>query len=160
VRLTGSSFGKWNQEMIYKILQIAVPFIWFGLLGGISFLEAPLKFQAPNITLALGLEIGKLVFFALNKIEIILAILLFISFFKVRAKNKFALMYFAAILILLILQTVWLLPVLNARADAVIDGTSAPYSNTHIIYIVFETAKFLLLFVLGVNLTKNHLKIE
>ncbi len=32
-------------------------------------MEAPHKFQAPGITLVLGLGIGKLVFFTLNKVE-------------------------------------------------------------------------------------------
>lgn len=70
--------------MIFKILQIAVPFVWFGLVGGISFLEAPLKFQAPNITIPLGLGIGRLVFFWLNKIEIALMILMLVSLVFVR----------------------------------------------------------------------------
>ena len=34
---------------------IAITFIWAGMICGISFLEAPLKFQAPGITLELGL---------------------------------------------------------------------------------------------------------
>lgn len=146
--------------MFFKVLQIAIPFIWFGLIGGISFLEAPLKFQAPNVSLALGLGIGKLVFFWLNKIEIFLAVLLLISFFKVRPKSKNAIYYFAVIAFLLVLETVWLLPMLDVRATAVINGTAAPYSNTHIIYIVFDSIKFTLLFVLGVNIAKNYLKFE
>lgn len=144
--------------MVIKILQIAIPFIWFGLLGGISFLEAPLKFQAPNITLALGLGIGRLVFFTLNKIEIVLAILMVILFFKSRSKNIFAIYTFAVIAILLLLETVWLLPVLDARAEAVIQGTAAPFSYTHFFYIAFDALKFLLLFLLGTIFCKSYLK--
>jgi hypothetical protein len=43
-------------------LALAVPFLWLGMVLAISFLEAPLKFRAPGITLALGLGIGRLVF--------------------------------------------------------------------------------------------------
>ena len=39
----------------------------------ISFLETPLKFRAPGITLPLGLGIGRLVFRALNTVEVVLA---------------------------------------------------------------------------------------
>src|SRR3712207_5208686 len=106
--------------MIFRILQIAIPFVWFGLVGGISFMEAPLKFQAPNITIPLGLGIGRLVFFALNKIEIFLAVLLLISFIKVRPKSKFSLVSYGIIAVLLLLETIWLLPVLDARATLVI----------------------------------------
>ena len=67
---------------------------------------------------------------------------------------------FGVIAVLLILETVWLLPVLDARATEVINGTAAPYSNTHLIYIAFDSIKFLLLFALGVNLTKQQLELK
>ena len=51
----------------------AVVFVWLGMVAAISFLEAPLKFQAPGITVQLGLGIGRLVFRALNAVEIVLA---------------------------------------------------------------------------------------
>ncbi len=123
-------------------------------------MEAPLKFQAPNITIALGLGIGRLIFFALNKIEIVLAILLLISFIKTKPKRKFPLISFGIIALLLVLETVWLLPLLDARATAVINGIATPFSNTHFIYIAFEAIKFILLFALGVSITKNYLKFE
>jgi hypothetical protein len=146
--------------MIFHVLQIAIPFVWFGLVGGISFLETPLKFKAPNITLPLGLGIGRLVFFWLNKVEIALAILLLISFIFVRPANKFALWSFGVIALLLILQTVWLLPALNARAAAVISESFAASSNTHFFYIAFEVIKLILLFALGVSFVNAYLKFE
>lgn len=146
--------------MIFRILQIAVPFIWFGCIGAISFMEAPLKFTAPNITIPLGLGIGRIVFQTLNKIEIVFGILLFVSIFAKRPKGKFSFYSFGIILLLLALETVWLLPVLDARASEVINGTAPPFSNTHHIYIAFDAIKFLLLFALGMNLTKQNLKIE
>ncbi|MEZ5344208.1 MAG: hypothetical protein R2681_01520 [Pyrinomonadaceae bacterium] len=145
--------------MTFKIMQIAIPFIWFGLIGGISFLEAPLKFRAPDITLALGLGIGRLVFFWLNKIELVLGGLMLISLLKVKPDKRIAIWVFSVIAGLLILETVWLLPVLDARATAVINGTAAPYSNTHVVYIVFDAVKFLLLFLLGVINAKSRLNI-
>jgi len=54
-------------------VQLAVPFIWLGMVLAISFLETPLKFRAPGITLPLGLGIGRLVFRALNAAELALA---------------------------------------------------------------------------------------
>lgn len=146
--------------MIFRILQIAVPFIWFGMIGAISFMEAPLKFTAPNITLALGLGIGRIVFQTLNKIELLLALLMIVSFFIKRPKTKFPVYSFGIILVLLILETFWLLPVLDARAEQVISGTASPFSNTHLFYIAFDAIKFLLLFALGVSLTKQNLRFE
>ena len=146
--------------MLFRILQIAIPFIWFGAVGAISFMEAPLKFSAPNITIPLGLGIGRIVFQTLNKIEIVFALLMIVTLFIKRPKTKFPLYSFAVIFILLMLETLWLLPVLDARATEVINGTAAPFSNTHFIYIAFDAIKVLLLFALGVSLTKQNLRFE
>ncbi len=144
--------------MFLKILQIAIPFIWFGMVGAISFVEAPLKFRAPNITLALGLGIGKLVFQMLNRIEIAFAALMLASLFFARPATNFALYVFGAIFVLLLLQTVWLLPLLYVRAEQVIAGIAAPHSNNHLIFIAFEVLKFILLFILGASLLKGNLR--
>lgn len=146
--------------MIFRILQIAIPFIWFGMIGAISFMEAPLKFTAPNVTLPIGLGIGRIVFQTLNKIEIVFAVLMLGSFFIARSKNKFPLYCFGVIFVLLVLETVWLLPILDARAEAIISGNAPPASVLHFIYIAFDAVKFLLLFALGVNLTKQNLRFE
>ncbi len=146
--------------MFLKILQIAIPFIWFGMIAAISFVEAPLKFRAPNITLALGLGIGKIVFQTLNRIEIVFALIMLVSLLFVRPATNFAFYIFGIICVLLLLQTVWLLPLLNVRAEQVIAGTVAPHSNNHLIFIAFEVLKFILLFVLGASLLKDNLRIE
>jgi hypothetical protein len=62
-----------------QAVALAVPFVWLGMVLAISFLEAPLKFRAPGITLPLGLGIGRLIFRALNLAEIGLAALLTIA---------------------------------------------------------------------------------
>lgn len=41
---------------------LAVPFVWLGMVLAISVLEAPLKFRASGVMLALGLSIGRLMF--------------------------------------------------------------------------------------------------
>lgn len=146
--------------MLFRILQIAIPFIWFGLLGGISFLETPLKFRAPNITLPLGLGIGRIVFQTLNKIEIVLMILMLMTFVKTKPKVKLAHFSLSVIAFLLFSQTVWLLPVLDAQAIEIINGNTVPDSNAHLIYIVFDAIKFVLLFALGAGITRSYLKTE
>lgn len=142
---------------VFKILQMAVPFIWFGALGAISFMEAPLKFTAPDVTLALGLGIGRIVFQTLNKIEIVFAALLILSFVLARPKGRGWLYWFGVIALLLLLETVWLLPALDARAEQVIRGTIPPYSVAHWIYIAFDAVKFISLFILGTILARQNL---
>jgi len=48
------------------VVGVAAPFVWLGMVVAISFVETPLKFRAPGITVPLGLGIGRLVFRALN----------------------------------------------------------------------------------------------
>ena len=57
----------------------AAVFVWLGMVLAISFLEAPLKFRAPNVTLPIGLGIGRLVFRALNAVEVVFAILILVA---------------------------------------------------------------------------------
>jgi hypothetical protein len=144
--------------MIFKVLQIAIPFIWFGAVAAISFMEAPLKFTAPNITIPLGLGIGMIIFHALNKIEIVLCILLAVSFYFARPKGKFPFGALAVIAVILIIQTFLLFPMLDARAVQVISGNAPPYSSLHIVYIVSDSIKVLLLFILGFSLARKSIK--
>src|SRR5215212_5959074 len=99
--------------MFKKVLQIAVPFVWFGMVAAISFMEAPLKFQAPGITIPLGLGIGRLVFWTLNKIEIFLAITMFVLLLLNKPRTRFAPIALALVAVILLLETVWLLPLLD-----------------------------------------------
>lgn len=143
---------------MYRSIKTAVPFIWFGMVLAISFIEAPLKFQAPGVTLPLGLGIGRLVFFALNKMEIVAAILLIFAFWRGRSNTRSETGLFGAILLILLLETVWLLPVLDARAELVISGTAPPFSNMHVVYIVFDAVKVIALLALGLVTVRHHLR--
>lgn len=144
--------------MNIRTVQIAIAFLWSGMLLGISFVEAPLKFQAPNITLGLGLGIGRLVFFALNKFEIAFALILLVTFFMAKNLSRFGTIAFAIVLLILTVQTAWLLPSLDIRAEQVITGVAAPFSMTHYYYIGTEVIKLLLVFALGWDLTKRVAK--
>lgn len=134
-----------------------VPFIWFGMVLAISFIEAPLKFQAPGITIPLGLGIGRLVFYVLNKAEIFWAILLVAALWRTRDISRSMFITISAAAVILLLQTVWLLPALDARAELVIAGNAPPFSNNHIVYIVFDAIKLLSLLIFGLAAVKSTL---
>lgn len=135
---------------------IGCTFIWIGLVCGISFLEAWLKFRAPGVTLPIGLGIGRLVFNALNKVEWIFAIILIINVFahkdlSISPRN----LYLIAVITILLLQSAWLLPVLDARAERLINNEYIAPSYLHIVFIVAELAKVSLLFAVGISLLKD-----
>jgi hypothetical protein len=144
--------------MLSKTLKIAVPFIWFGMVLAISFMEAPLKFQAPGIDLPLGLGIGRLVFFALNKMEIVSAIVLLFAVWRSRSNTNLETGLLGTIILILVFETVWLLPVLDARAELVITGAEAPFSRMHIVYIAMDSIKLIALLILGITTARHYLR--
>lgn len=135
---------------------LAAVFVWVGMICAISFLEAWLKFRSPGITLSLGLGIGKLVFNALLKIEWILAAAVIVNLFLggYHWNQTFSLLMFIPVLLLLI-QTFWLLPALDARADLYINQQMPPKSFLHYYYVFFELAKLICLITAGVKFLKS-----
>jgi hypothetical protein len=131
-----------------SLLLVLFLFGWAGLVAGISFLEAPLKFTAPHITVPLGLGIGRLVFAALNKVELTLAALALLSAGWRRAPAHVwaALGLLSAVLLL---QTLWLLPALDLRATALLAGHPPLPGNLHKTYIGLEVIKLLTLLLAG-----------
>lgn len=135
-----------------------VTFVWVGFVAAISFMEAPVKFTAPSLSLEVGLDVGRTVFSALNKIELGFAVLIIISFF-ISSVEKKIILTFSFIFIILLMQTFWLLPSLNERAAVIISGGVPPDSSDHILYIILELIKIIMLVLLGLFQINNFKKI-
>lgn len=137
-------------------LIVPLVFLWIGFVCAISFMEAWLKFRATGVTLPIGLGIGRLIFNALNKVEWVfaIAILLNLLLSKSTILSLNNLLYLLP-LTLLIMQTFWLLPALDARAELHIQGQNPPPSNLHFYYVGVEFIKIVCLFIFGITLFKN-----
>jgi len=133
-----------------QLLAIALPFVWLGLLLGISAIETPLKFKAPGITLELGLGIGRLVFRALNRVELAIAVVLTIVVAHLARSWPLALLVVTDALLLF--QVVYMRRRLDRRALQIIAGEDAPPSLLHVVYIALEAAKLVLLPIIGTGL--------
>lgn len=143
--------------MLFLHTAIAATFLWLGFVGAISFMEAWLKFRAPGITIPLGLGIGRLVFHALNTLEWIFAGLILITLLlHASVKNKPTWLFWGLAVCILLLQTVWLLPLLDARALKIIQGETVPAASHHLTYIILEGFKVGCLCFLGIFLFKNN----
>lgn len=135
---------------------IVCAFLWIGFVCAISFMEAWLKFRAPGITVPLGLGIGRIVFSALNKVEWVFSIAMLINLlFPLGYKFSLASIAYLIPVLLLILQTVWLLPALDIRAELHIQGETVPPSNLHFYYVGMEAMKVICLAVFGTSLFKT-----
>ena len=128
----------------------AVTFIWFGMVLAISFLEAPLKFRAPGVTVPLGLGIGRVVFRALNGVEVVLATVVVVSL-VLGAPGAVAIVGTAVAVGSLLVQLAAVRPVLTRRSDRVLAGEdTGARSRAHLVYIGLEVVKVVALLVLGV----------
>lgn len=130
---------------------VAVDFVWLGMVLAISFLEAPLKFRAPNVTLPIGLGIGRLVFRALNAVEVVFALVIATALVLSPSSVPVTSAVTVAIVVLVV-QVGVLRPRLTRRTDHVLAGLDAPRSREHLIYIGLEVLKSVALIAGGVLL--------
>ena len=122
--------------------------IWFGMTGGVSLLATPVRFSAATITRPVALDVGQVVFAALNKAEFVALILLLIVVrVSDRAKSLWA--GCGALALILFAQSLWLLPRLSARTQQIIAGIEPAPSYVHGVYSVLELSKLCLLLYLG-----------
>ncbi|SDU72164.1 hypothetical protein [Gordonia westfalica] len=127
----------------------ALTFVWLGMVFAISFLEAPLKFRAPGVTLPIGLGIGRLVFRALNAAEVVWAVAILIAL-VLGSWPGVAVPTTAGVAIAALgVQLVAVRPALTKRSDAVLAGHEGPRSPAHLVYVAVEVIKVAALIWLG-----------
>lgn len=143
-----------DQALVVKYpLALMAVFVWVGFVCAISFMEAWLKFRAPGINLHLGLGIGRLVFSALNKVEWVMALIIFLNYFLGSGKDfQWIYVLFLLAFVILVTQTFYFLPVMDARAELHIQGAEVPPSKLHFVYVFIELVKVISLIVFGVKL--------
>lgn len=131
-----------------------ITFFWCGAVVAISFLEAWLKFRAPGVTLSIGLSIGRLVFAALNKLEWVLLAVAMTCGLAARAGSWKGVDWLLIAAGMLVIETFWLLPVLDKRALAFMSGQEPGPACTHLIFIAAEIIKVGSLIIGGIDLLK------
>ncbi|BAH48332.1 hypothetical protein [Rhodococcus opacus] len=132
---------------VARYTQLILPVFWLGMVVAISFLEAPIKFRAPGVTLAIGLGIGRKVFLALNAVELVLALALLASCVAA-PPGATALTVLALVTVVLVVQIAVVRPPLSKRSDRILAGEHLPRSRIHLVYIGLEVAKVALLIAL------------
>ena len=128
-----------------------VCFTWAGLTIGVSLLATPARFAAETITRPVALDVGRVVFATLNKVEMgALVALLIVVRLSGRSRNLWA--WCSVLALIVVAQGAWLIPELSARTDIVIAGGTLPSSHAHAIYSTLELFKIGLLTGLGLRL--------
>jgi hypothetical protein len=127
----------------------AAVFVWLGMVLAISFVEAPLKFRAPGVTLAIGLGIGRLVFRAINGCELVLAAAM-LTCLVIRPPAVAVGVAAGVSVVALLVQLLAVRPALARRSDATLAGAEVPRSRAHWFYVGLEIVKVVALVITGV----------
>jgi hypothetical protein len=128
-----------------------VSLLWAGMVMGISFLEAPVKFQARTLTRPVALDVGRHVFGALGKVEMVWAAV-GIGFLSRTAFPTFAILAFSVAALIVLVQAFWLRPLLDQRILLIMDGTEPEAGPWHTLYVVMEVVKLFALLAAGTTL--------
>ena len=125
-----------------------VCFLWVGITVGVSMIATPIRFTAETVTREIALDIGRVVFAALNKVELA-ALLILLVLVRASGRTTQLWAFCGALALIVLTQSVWLTPELAERTQIVIDGGVPPKSYAHAIYSSLELVKIGLLLTLG-----------
>lgn len=145
--------------MALHTLRIAVPSVWFGLLGALGFVETPLKFLAPGITLEIALGIGRLVLTAADIFGAVFLVAMTILSLPRPRVGRGTWWTLAGLWASVIVQLAVIRPMLNARTDIVLSGREAGESQLHTVYIAIDLIMLALLVVYIVAVARAQAKV-
>jgi hypothetical protein len=122
--------------------------VWAGVAIGVAFVATPAKFLAPSLSLAVALDVGRHTFAVFNRLELLL--LSGLSVLALFASRRWA--WLAALAlpgVIVLAQTIWLIPALDIRVEDILAGGSPSRSNLHGLYIAAEAAEVAALVLIG-----------
>lgn len=132
-----------ENKMIWSSLLAGLLILWAGLIVGVSFIATPVKFMAPHLSIPVALEIGRATFSVFNKIEWIICLATIFLTISVH-EDSMKWLFTGGFVSLLLLQTFWLLPILDIRATQVIVSGSGSPGILHWLYIIADILKIVI----------------
>lgn len=118
--------------------------LWAGGLLGVSFVAAPAKFWAPSLTLPVALDVGRHTFQFFNKLELVALAVLTLLVFRATG-NRLTHLLIMLLGLLLLIQTAWLLPLLDQRVTLILKGEIPAESHLHLVYIGCDVCRLIVL---------------
>ncbi|MDJ0684639.1 MAG: hypothetical protein QNJ84_08060 [Alphaproteobacteria bacterium] len=117
----------------------AFALIWAGVSLGGSLVAAPAKFRAPSLDLPTALEVGRAQFRWIGVTEAVLCVGLILSLLASSNPNW---PWMAAPILIFGIQRLLVMPTLDTRTVAVINGNRAGETPLHGAFIALEIVKF------------------
>lgn len=129
-----------------------IAWVWLGMILGVSFLAAPAKFMAESLTLPVALEVGRVTFGLFDRLEWLWTAALLAAAWRWHRRgwlDRRMAVTIAVILAIVVVQSFYFLPRLDARVGQVMAGEALEPSPLHTISGAFEVLQALALAALG-----------
>jgi hypothetical protein len=139
---------------VWKEAASMIAAIWIGLILGVSFFAAPIKFTAVGVALEQLLAVGKVTFLAFWWIEILAFALLVCASLKIRTRGL--LIGILLLFLLLLTQHFGILPGLDTELDRTVAGETIEETNLHFVYVAIDCLKLAILFYLSLILRNER----
>jgi hypothetical protein len=133
---------------VWTTALVAVALLWAGMVLGVAFVAVPAQFAAEGLARPLGIDVTRHVFARFDRIELGLTAATLLLALLLRAR---ALLWSLLALLWLIvaLQSLWLLPALDLRADQLLQGQEPAPGPWHGLFVGAEIIKLGLLLALA-----------
>lgn len=142
-----------NATTLRRCLLSQIALLWAGAVIGGSLIAAPAKFQIEELTMPVALLVGRAQFSAVAIAELILIVAAVASevFSRLRGlqTHRWPRVLFAIAIGIYAVQHLAMMPQLHARSLRVIAGETVSENGLHLVYVVFECLKILLLLTVG-----------
>ena len=125
------------------VLLILMP-LWAGAIIGVSLIATPVKFQAPSLSMPVGLEVGRYTFRLFARVELCFLVGVVIAA-SLAQPRRLTVVAIALVAVQVLLQRYWLLPVLDRRVSQILAGGPPLFSTSHWVYAAFDAIKAALL---------------
>lgn len=137
-----------SSSTIWATALVAVALLWAGMLLGVAFIAVPAQFGAEGLSRPLGIDLTRHVFAAFGRVELgLVALSLVLALLLRPGRLLWALL--GVIWLIVALQSLWLLPALDVRADQLLRGETPPAGPWHGLYVGSEVTKLAVLLLIA-----------
>lgn len=120
--------------------------VWAGAILGVSLIATPVKFQAPSLTMPVGLQVGRYTFGLFSNVELAFLVATILAAAIARPR-RIIVLALAAVAIQLLVERFWLLPELDGVVSQILAGAPVVFTASHWVYAVLDVSKAVLLVV-------------
>lgn len=110
-----------RSSAVWTAALVAVALLWSGMVLGVAFVAVPAQFAAEGLSRPLGIDVTRQVFTRFDRVELGLAAATLLLALLLRP-GRLLWSLLALLWLIVALQSLWLLPVLDLRADQLLHG--------------------------------------